>query len=122
SSLSRQRPCTAPKTNNLSLTIGPPIPPPNWFCVYAADSDESPAPQASDWSRNVYVNEPSGTLVPPRVVDATRPPLNSPRATSYVLVMTCVDRSASSATALWPDRMLRPSCVSAFAVGRSPSP
>src|SRR6266704_1925178 len=29
----RQRPCSAPNTNNLFETIGPPIPPLSWFCV-----------------------------------------------------------------------------------------
>ena len=63
--------------------------------------------------------EPWTTLVPLRVVEATRPPLNWPRATSYVLVTTRVARIASWGTD--PDPKRRPSSVTALASARWPA-
>ena len=54
--------------------------------------------QAIERSRNPVVNDPCGMLVPLFVVDVTRPPENWPRATSYVVVITRVERSASCGT------------------------
>ena len=48
----RQRPCSAPNTNNLFETIGPPIPPLSWFCVEPwPNADVVTSPQASERSR-----------------------------------------------------------------------
>ena len=52
---------------------------------------------------------PCTLFVPPRVVDATCPPVNCPRLTSYVLVITRVLRTASEGTL--PDPKLNPSRV-----------
>ncbi|HKV49853.1 MAG TPA: hypothetical protein VJO52_01525 [Gemmatimonadaceae bacterium] len=65
------------------------------------------------------MTDPSGTFVPPRVVDATRAPENSPRATSYVLVTICVERIASCGTD--PEPKLSPPSVTELAVGRRPA-
>ena len=48
-----------------------------------------------------------------------RPPENSPRATSYVLVTICVERTASCGTE--PEPKLSPSSVTELAVGRRPA-
>src|SRR5437773_942676 len=50
----RQRPCSAPNTNSLFRTIGPPIPPLSWFWVYPCpNGDVVTCPQASERSRSV---------------------------------------------------------------------
>jgi hypothetical protein len=58
-------------------------------------------------------------LVPPRVVLATCPPENCPRATSNVLVMTRVPRTASCGKLAPPK--LRPSRVVLFWLARWPA-
>ena len=119
-SSSRQRPCAAPKKKSLSFTIGPPNPPPSWFCVPCApNAPASAPPHSSARSRSEYVNDPAGAFVPLLVVVATRPPLNCPRATSYVLVMMRVVRVASCG--IEPPPKVSPSSVMLFAVGRWPA-
>ena len=50
----RQRPCKAPNTNSLFAMIGPPMPPPSWFCVYPCpNGDAVGPPQARSLSRSV---------------------------------------------------------------------
>src|SRR5213079_478598 len=116
----RQRPCSAPNTNSLLRTIGPPIPPLSWFWVYPCpNGDVVTCPQARERSRSVYVNDPCGMFLPLRVVEATRPPENWPRAASWLLVTTRVERIASCGTL--PPLRDRPSSVIAFAVGRWPA-
>src|SRR5216117_1151308 len=79
----RQRPCSAPNTNSRFRTMGPPIPPLSWFWVYPCPNGDALAcPQASERSRSVWVNDPCGMFLPLRVVEATRPPENWPRAAS----------------------------------------
>ena len=56
--------------------------------------------------------------MPPREVDATSPPVNCPRATSYVLVITRVLRTASAGTVPPNDR---PSSVTRFWSARWPA-
>lgn len=51
-------------------------------------------------------------------MDAIWPPENCPRVTSYVLVMTRVERIASDGTSVDPND--NPSSVTALASGRSP--
>ena len=61
------------------------------------------------------VHEPAVEVIArlqPRVVDATCPPVNCPRATSYVLVTTRVLRTASDGTL--PAPKLSPSSVMLF--------
>jgi hypothetical protein len=58
-------------------------------------------------------------LVPPRVVLATWPPENWPRATSKVLVMTRVPRTASCGKVVPPK--VRPSRVTLFCDARWPA-
>src|SRR2546430_12210798 len=96
------------------------MPPPSWFWVYPwSNGDSVTPPQARPRSRSPYVNDPCGTLVPLRVVDATSPPENWPRATSYVLVTTRVVRRASCGT--FPEPNERPSSVMVLAVERWPA-
>src|SRR5205823_5065695 len=76
-------------------------------------------PQAIVRSRRVVVIEPCGVLVPLRVVDATRPPENWPRATSKLFVTTRTARTASWGTSPEPSDM--PSSVTLLAVGRWPA-
>src|SRR3982751_2674518 len=72
---SRRLSCNAPKMKRWSLTIGPPNPPENWFCVYpCATGEGSLASTARSRSRRLYEKLPCGVLVPPRVVDDTTPP------------------------------------------------
>ena len=116
----RQRPCSAANTNSRLGTMGPPIPPPSWFCVAPwPNGDAVASPHANERSRSAYVNEPCGTLVPPRVVEAMSPPENWPRATSYALVTTRIERTASCGTL--PEPNDRPSSVMLFPVGRCPA-
>ena len=73
----------APKMNISSSTIGPPAPKLNEFCMYFCPkvADDS-STNSSSGSRSAYVNTPCTLFVPPRVVDATWPPVNCPRLTS----------------------------------------
>ena len=107
--------------NSRSGTIGPPNPPLAWFCVRPAPNGDAVAsPQASDRWRATYVSDPSGVLVPLLVVAVTRPPENWPRATSYVLVTTRVERNASAGTVpVVPNPI--PSSVTLLAVVRWPA-
>src|SRR5207248_2868099 len=77
------------------------------------------APQAIVRARRVVVKEPCGVFVPLRVVDATRPPENWPRATSKLFVTTRTARTASWGTSPEPSDM--PSSVTLLAVGRWPA-
>ena len=48
----RQRPCSAPNTNSLFETIGPPMPPLSWFCVEPwPNAEVVSSPQARERSR-----------------------------------------------------------------------
>ena len=58
-------------------------------------------------------------LVPPRVVEVTMPPQNCPRATSYALVTTRTERSASCGMLAVP--RATPSSITALAAGRWPA-
>ena len=49
----RQRPCSAANTNSLLGTMGPPMPPPSWFCVMPwPNGDELTSPHSSERSRS----------------------------------------------------------------------
>ena len=49
----RQRPCSAANTNSLLGTMGPPMPPPSWFCVMPwPNGDEVTSPHSSERSRS----------------------------------------------------------------------
>ncbi len=111
-----------PNQKVLSRASGPPRPPLTWCCVYSPLKvevpDSSPLANSRLGSRSAYDMEPERSLVPPREVLATWPPVNWPRAMSYVLVITRVLRTASVGTVPPNDR---PSSVTRFWSARCPA-